>query len=215
MSWVETFVGRKQENLMWNYLDYKQPHHTTTILRPFFQDHPGELVREEHLWTLWRKGRSTVTDTPTIRLGATPSRSTSAHLHHPPVFTGQMPFMPPNRVKELKATSAFGLGRRRNSYPQRCYMYRLRTSIALHNTIQSMHVKSQWPVGKDDCHIYDKPMNCELPSVLWHCWLRITKSIWPKKIWVMRCWQGFLTAARCKWFAYVPADANATQSSLA
>ena len=27
-------------------------HHTTTILQPFFRDHPGELVPEENFWTL-------------------------------------------------------------------------------------------------------------------------------------------------------------------
>ena len=57
----------------------------TTVLRPFFRDHPGEPVPEENFWTLWCKGRLTEADTPTIRLGATatPSGLTSAHLHHP------------------------------------------------------------------------------------------------------------------------------------
>ena len=42
-------------------------------------------------------------DTPTIRLGTTPSGLTSAHLHHPPIlFTGRMPFLPPN--KQCKST---------------------------------------------------------------------------------------------------------------
>jgi len=59
---------------------------TTTILRPFFRDHPGEPVSEENFWTLWCKGRLTEADTPTIRLGATPSGLTSAHLHHSPFF---------------------------------------------------------------------------------------------------------------------------------
>ena len=27
-----------------------------------------------------------------------------------------------------------------------------------------------------------------------------------KKIWVMRCWDGYLSGARCKWFAQGPAD---------
>ena len=58
--------------------------HITTILRPFFQDHPGEPVPEENFWTLWCKGRLTEADTPTIWLGTTPSGLTSAHLHHPP-----------------------------------------------------------------------------------------------------------------------------------
>jgi len=45
---------------------------TTTILRPFFRDHPGELVPEENFWTLWCKGRLTEADALTIRLSATP-----------------------------------------------------------------------------------------------------------------------------------------------
>ena len=63
------------------------PHTThTTVLRPFFWDHPGEPVPEENFWTLWCKGRLTEADTLTIRLGATPSRLTSAHLHHPIIY---------------------------------------------------------------------------------------------------------------------------------
>jgi len=42
------------------------------------------------------------------------------------------------------------------------------------------------------------------------------KGIWPvKKILVVRYWHGYKSGARCKWFAYVPADATATPSSLA
>ena len=52
---------------------------------------------QENFWTLWCKGRLTKADTPTIRLGATPSGLTSVHLHHPPIFTGRMPFLPPNQ----------------------------------------------------------------------------------------------------------------------
>jgi len=54
-------------------------------------------VPGENFWTLWCKGRLTEADTPTIRLGATPSGLTSAHHHHYPIFTGQMPFLPPNQ----------------------------------------------------------------------------------------------------------------------
>jgi len=72
------------------------PHHG--VSRPFFRDHPGELVPEENFWTLWCKGRLTQADTLTIRLGATPSGLTSAYLHHPPIFfTGRMPFLPSNQ----------------------------------------------------------------------------------------------------------------------
>jgi len=70
---------------------------TTTVLQPFFRDDPGEPVPEEKFWTLWCKGRLTEADTPTIRLSATPSRLSSDHLHHPPFFTGRMPFLPPNQ----------------------------------------------------------------------------------------------------------------------
>jgi len=33
--------------------------------------------------------------------------------------------------------------------------------------------------------------------------------------WVVRYWHGYLSEVRCKWFAYGPADATATPSSLA
>jgi len=65
---------------------FQLPTHThthTTVLRPVFRDHPGEPVPEENFWTLWCKGRLTEANTLTIRLGATPSGLTSAHLHHP------------------------------------------------------------------------------------------------------------------------------------
>ena len=60
-------------------------HTHTTFLLPFFRDPPGEPVPEENLWTLWCNGRLTEADTLTIRLGATPSGLSSAHLHHPPI----------------------------------------------------------------------------------------------------------------------------------
>ena len=46
----------------------------------------GEPVPEENFWTLWCNGKLTEADTQTIRLGATPSGLSSAHLHHPPIF---------------------------------------------------------------------------------------------------------------------------------
>jgi len=97
------------------YLMFCLQYYTTTVLRPFFRDHPGEPVPEENFWTLWCKERLTEADTLTIRLGATPSRLTSAHLHHPPIFlqAGCPSCRPTNSVKALKTTSAFGLGRRR------------------------------------------------------------------------------------------------------
>jgi len=95
-----------------NYKIWFHHHNHTTVLRPIFRDHPGEPVPEENFWTLWCKGRLTDTDTPTIRLGSTPSGLTSAHLHHPPFLQAGCPSCcPTNNVKALKATSAFGLGR--------------------------------------------------------------------------------------------------------
>jgi len=84
---------------------------TTTVLWPFFWNHLGEPVPEENFWTLWCKGRLTEADTPTIQLGATPSGLTSAHLHYPPIF--YRPDALPVAQPTLKASSAFGLGRRR------------------------------------------------------------------------------------------------------
>jgi len=82
----------------------------TTVLRPFFRDHPGEPVPEENFWTSWC--RLTEADTSTIRLGATPSGLTSAPPPSPHIFlqAGCPSCRPTNSVKALKATSAFGLG---------------------------------------------------------------------------------------------------------
>ena len=52
-----------------------------------------------------------------------------------------------------------------------------------------------------------------LPSVLWRCWLGGRKGIRPVKNWVVRCWCGYLSGARCR-LAYGPADAAATHCLL-
>ena len=51
------------------------------------------------------------------------------------------------------------------------------------------------------------------PSVLWHCWLGGRKGIRPLKNWVVGCWRGYLSGARCR-LAYGPADATATHCLL-
>jgi len=55
------------------------------------------------------------------------------------------------------------------------------------------------------------------PSVLWRCWMGVRKGIRPVKTewWLVRYWRGYLSGARCKWFAYGPADCTAIPSSLA
>jgi len=85
----------------------KLTHHTHhNRFTAFFRDHPGKPVPEENFWTSWCKGRLTEADILTIRLGATPSGLTSAHLHHPhPYFlqAGCPSCRPTNTVKALKA----------------------------------------------------------------------------------------------------------------
>jgi len=72
-------------------VDYSTHNHFTDL----FLGRPGEPVPEENFWTVWCKGISTAAGTPTIRLGATASGLSSAHLHHPPhIFTGRMLFLP-------------------------------------------------------------------------------------------------------------------------
>ena len=50
-------------------------------------------------------------------------------------------------------------------------------------------------------------------SVLWRCWLGGSKGIRPVKNWVVGCWHGYLSGARCR-LAYGPADATATHCLL-
>ena len=38
----------------------------------------------------------------------------------------------------------------------------------------------------------------KVPSVLWRCWLGSRKDIRPVKNWVVRCWHGYLSGARCR-----------------
>jgi len=89
--------------------------HTTTVYGPYSGTTRVSRCQKRTSGLLWCKGTLTEADTPTIRLGATSSGLTSAHLHHPPHFlqAGCPSCRPNNRVKALKATSAFGLGRRR------------------------------------------------------------------------------------------------------
>ena len=45
---------------------------------------------------------------------------------------------------------------------------------------------------------YMAPATCLQCFDSWHCWLGSRKSIWPVKNWVMSCWCGYLSGARCK-----------------
>jgi len=78
----------------------------STTPQPFYGSFSwGETVPEENFWTLWCKERLTEADTPTIRLDATPSGLTSAHLHLHTFLQARWPSCrPTNSVKALKAT---------------------------------------------------------------------------------------------------------------
>jgi len=52
-----------------------------------------------------------------------------------------------------------------------------------------------------------------VPSVLWRCWLGSRKGIQTVKNWVVGCWHGCLSGARCR-LAYSRADAAATHCLL-
>ena len=67
----------------------------------------------------------------------------------------------------------------------------------------------------ESCFLSTEISSVLLPSVLWHCWLGDRKSIRPVKNWVMTWWCGYVSRARCKWFAYGPANATDTTSSCA
>ena len=57
-----------------------------------------------------------------------------------------------------------------------------------------------------------------MPSVLLHCWLGVSKSIWPVKIewWGadVSVWCVYLSGVRCWLLAYGPADATASQNLI-
>jgi len=90
-------------------------HAHTAVLRPFFRDHPGEPVPEKNFWTLWCKRRLTEADTPTIRLGATPSGVTSARLHHHPPNVAHTPPVGYSCSKHISQTIAHCVSKERSS----------------------------------------------------------------------------------------------------
>jgi len=65
----ELYASTVMAVMQLTHTHYLHCHHTTTttVLRPFFRDHPGKPVPEENFWTLWCKGkinRSRHTDHP-------------------------------------------------------------------------------------------------------------------------------------------------------
>ena len=77
-------------------------------------------------------------------------------------------------------------------------------------------LSTAWPL----CQPRYGPSICASAAVSynsWHTKLRLLQNLYmPVKNWVMRCWRGYLSGTRCKWFEYGLADAIATPpSSLA
>ena len=82
------------------------PHsHQHNRFMALFPGPPGRAGARRELLDFMVQGKIN-RDTLTIRLGATPSRLTSAHLHHPRIFlqAGCPSCRPTNSVKALKAT---------------------------------------------------------------------------------------------------------------
>ena len=111
-------------------------HHTHNRFTAFFQDYPGEPVPKENFWTLWCKERLTEADSSTIRLGATPSGLTSAHLHHSSHFlqAGCPCCCPTNSVNALKANKS--TVNYKNDHMSHVYCVSLYRNV-VHNTAQN------------------------------------------------------------------------------
>ena len=63
-------------------------------------------------------------------------------------------------------------------------------------SVSEMWVFTAWTAFCGASVLY---LNClyHVPSVLWRCWLGGRKGIWPVKNWVVGCWRGYLSGARC------------------
>jgi len=93
---IQTRPSERPNTWIWHKSIQHQT--TTTVLRPCFQDHPGEPVPEENFWdfTVQRKiNRGRHTNHPaghhSIRTKQCPPPSS------PMFFTGRMPFQPSNQ----------------------------------------------------------------------------------------------------------------------
>ena len=100
--------------------------------------------------------------------------------------------------------------RTRNKYPSvRTRTTRFKNSFMPYAIAVINNICSVWHV----CIYFFMCLRVQMPSVLWRCWLGGRKGIRPVKKWVVRCWRGYLSGARCR-LAYSPADATATHYLL-
>ena len=113
------FTRRRYSSPQWWYLHrLRTIFHscTTTILRPFIRDHPGEPVPEENFWTLWRKGRllteadvDQLAGRHSVRINQCPPPP-SPHI----LQAGCPSCHPTNSVKALKACNACSDSKKRS-----------------------------------------------------------------------------------------------------
>jgi len=102
-TWPST--SQKTTSISQTTFHHHTPHHNRFMA--LFLGTPSWTNKKRELLDFMVQGRLTQADTPIIRLGATPSGLSSAHLHHPPIFlqAGCPSCRPANSVKALKATN--------------------------------------------------------------------------------------------------------------
>ena len=128
----------------------------------------------------------------TIRLGATPSGLTSAHLHHPPYFfTGRMRFLPPNQ--QCQSTD----GRCNNNSKNNTYTPSCLPQISS-NSLTSIVVQCLTQTLPPWCFIC--PNNVQTKEWWQHCqWLCATLPIvdiqWPDR----RYWRKHRLITTIQW----------------
>jgi len=79
------------------------------------------------------------------------------------------------------------------------------------NVLQKSTVSAKmWPIVTEISRVC---LFIYIPSVLWRCWLGGRKGIRLVKNWVVGCWRGYLSEARCR-LACGPVDTTATHCLL-
>ena len=160
---------------------------------------------------------------------------------HHSVFTGRMPFLPPNQQHQSTECNICPWILMSDGWMQEPEMLidwyngiiKWLAEVASHDSLQLL----SWPVPEFSgtcylllilyclCCSYFESHFCflhvllftvslsVLSSVLWRYWFGGRKGIRSVKNWVVGCWRGYLSGARCR-LACGPADATATHCLL-
>ena len=78
------------------------------------------------------------------------------------------------------------------------------TMLTGNSTFRNLWFSCQSTYSQPQTYLTNTVVSCA--SVLWRCWLGGRKGIWPVEDWVVGCWHGYLSGARCR-LAHGPADA--------